>query len=90
VRVTLRQTRDGRQTMVQILVEDDGPGIPPDKLAQIFDRFYTDRPAGAAFGNNSGLGLSIVAQIIETHHGKVWAENQDEGGARFVIELPVA
>lgn len=90
VRVTLRQDRQGRQTMARITVEDDGPGIPPDKLSQIFDRFYTDRPAGAAFGNNSGLGLSIVAQIIETHRGTVHAENRDEGGARFVIDLPAA
>ncbi|HAK98590.1 MAG TPA: histidine kinase, partial [Rhodobiaceae bacterium] len=61
---------------------------PPDKLEKIFERFYTDRPAGAAFGNNSGLGLSIVAQIVSTHMGTVIAENRENGGARFTIELP--
>lgn len=90
VRLILEQVNDGRQTIARIRVEDDGPGIPPDKLEKIFDRFYTDRPAGAAFGNNSGLGLSIVAQIIETHRGKVYAENREAGGARFTIDLPAA
>ena len=88
VTVTLKQARIGPQTTVQILVEDTGPGIPDDKLTKIFDRFYTDRPAGAAFGNNSGLGLSIVAQIVNTHMGTVSAENRPEGGARFTLELP--
>ncbi len=86
--VTLEQGRDGPQTTARILVEDNGPGIPDDKLTKIFDRFYTDRPAGAAFGNNSGLGLSIVAQIVTTHRGTVRAENRPEGGARFWVELP--
>ena len=90
MRLILEQVNDGRQTIARIRVEDDGPGIPPDKLEKIFDRFYTDRPAGAAFGNNSGLGLSIVAQIIETHRGKVYAENREAGGARFTIDLPAA
>ena len=90
VTVSLKQGRDGSQTLAQILVEDDGEGIPEDKLEKIFDRFYTDRPAGAAFGNNSGLGLSIVAQIIATHSGKVFAENRKVGGARFTVELPAS
>ncbi|MEL6857987.1 MAG: stimulus-sensing domain-containing protein [Pseudomonadota bacterium] len=88
VTVTLQQGRQGPQTTARILVEDNGPGIPADKLEKIFERFYTDRPAGAAFGNNSGLGLSIVAQIVETHMGTVIAENRPSGGARFTIELP--
>ncbi len=92
VSVTLEQANDGPQTLARIKVEDQGPGIPPDKLETIFNRFYTDRPKGTAFGNNSGLGLSIVKQIITTHRGKVWAENISgtgkEGGARFVVDLP--
>ncbi|MEO1476058.1 MAG: HAMP domain-containing sensor histidine kinase, partial [Pseudomonadota bacterium] len=88
VRVVLRQDANGPQTMACIMVEDDGPGIPDDKLDKIFDRFYTDRPAGADFGNNSGLGLSIVKQIVTTHRGDVRAENRDQGGARFIVELP--
>ena len=88
VRVSLRQAAKGPQTLARILVEDDGPGIPDDKLSKIFDRFYTDRPAGADFGNNSGLGLSIVKQIVATHRGDVHAENREEGGARFTVDLP--
>lgn len=88
VEVRLEQTNDGPQTIARILVEDSGPGIPPDKLETIFNRFYTDRPKGTAFGNNSGLGLSIVKQIVATHHGEVRAHNRPEGGARFIVDLP--
>ena len=87
VRVSLYQAADGPQTIARIVVEDDGPGIPSDKLEKIFERFYTDRPVGAAFGNNSGLGLSIVKQIVETHAGVVVAENREESGARFRVDL---
>lgn len=81
----------------RVIVEDDGPGVPPENLEAIFRRFYTKRPAGAAFGNNSGLGLAISKQIISSHAGRIYAENRLEDpqnpqgprkGARFVIELP--
>ncbi len=88
VSVTLEQGRIGPQTTARIIIEDNGPGIPADKLEKIFDRFYTDRPKGAAFGNNSGLGLSIVAQIVATHMGTVIAQNRSGTGARFIVELP--
>lgn len=76
-----------------ITVDDDGPGIPPENLETVFKRFYTSRPKGTAFGANSGLGLSIVRQIVEAHGGQVRALNRldDAGGvagARFVVELP--
>ena len=87
-RAAFEQGRLGPQTTAMIFVEDTGPGIPEDKLEKIFDRFYTDRPKGSAFGKNSGLGLSIVQQIATTHMGRVWAENRREGGARFIVELP--
>ena len=78
-----------------ITFEDDGPGIPEENLETIFQRFYTSRPKGTTFGRNSGLGLSISRQIIEAHHGRIWAENRRNGdghivGARFSILLPVA
>lgn len=76
--------------MVCIAVEDRGPGIPPESLERIFQRFYTSRPVEQGFGNNSGLGLSIVRQIINSHGGRVWAENREGGGARFLVELPRA
>jgi len=89
VRVTL--SRDRGQVLVT--VEDDGPGIPPDNLETIFERFYTSRPKGAAFGGNSGLGLSIARQIIQAHGGVIQACNRRDGqgtvqGARFEVSLP--
>ena len=74
--------------IARVMVEDNGPGIPPDNLETIFDRFYTERP-NDHFGRNSGLGLSIARQIAESTGGRVWAENRDGGGARFTVELPL-
>jgi two-component system, OmpR family, sensor histidine kinase ChvG len=95
VRVELSRGMGLQGPLYRIAVEDEGPGVPPDKLEKVFERFYSDRPKGATFGNNSGLGLSIVRQIVETHRGRVWAENRikpDGGvaGARFVVEIPAA
>ena len=83
---------------VEVIVDDDGPGIRPDAMEKIFERFYTDRPH-QSFGQNSGLGLSICQQIVEAHAGRLWAENRlgaqphEDGepvvlGARFILRLP--
>jgi two-component system sensor histidine kinase ChvG len=77
-----------QSSAARITVDDHGPGVPPENLESIFERFYTERPA-AHFGNNSGLGLSIARQITQNAGGRIWAENKDGGGARFVVELPV-
>jgi two-component system sensor histidine kinase ChvG len=58
-----------------ITVDDDGPGIRPDAIEKIFERFYTDRPQ-QNFGQNSGLGLSISKQIVEAHDGRLSAQNR--------------
>lgn len=84
--VYLRLTRGAQ--MVRLAVEDEGPGVPEASLERIFERFHSDRPG--AFGRHSGLGLSISKQIVEAHGGRIWAENRKEGGARFIVELPVA
>jgi two-component system sensor histidine kinase ChvG len=89
IRLTARH--DGRAVLVT--VDDGGPGIPEDKLTSIFERFYSERPAGEKFGTHSGLGLSISQQIVEAHRGMIWAENRKDGGgavigARFCIRLP--
>jgi two-component system sensor histidine kinase ChvG len=93
VRIACRRVR----SEIEIVIDDDGPGIREDALEKIFERFYTDRPH-QGFGQNSGLGLSISKQIIEAHRGRIWAENRTgpigaEGeptvaGARFVVRLP--
>jgi len=91
--IRIRARLDGRAVLVS--VEDEGPGIPEDRLTAIFDRFYSERPAGEKFGTHSGLGLSISKQIIEAHRGRIWAENRTDAdgtviGARFLIRLPAA
>lgn len=78
---------------VRVEVEDDGPGIPPHNLETVFERFYTSRPKGAAFGGNSGLGLSIARQITLAHGGALVAHNRTDEtgkviGARFEVSLP--
>jgi two-component system sensor histidine kinase ChvG len=97
VRMTCR--RSGREIL--ITVDDDGPGIRPDAIDKIFERFYTDRPQ-QNFGQNSGLGLSISKQIVEAHDGRLLAQNRvaprEPGtdpaiedrilGARFLVRLP--
>jgi two-component system sensor histidine kinase ChvG len=94
VRVTCRRLRNE----IEIVVDDDGPGVRVEALEKIFERFYTDRP-DQGFGQNSGLGLSICKQIVEAHGGRIWVENRlgiasHAGGepkvlgARFIVRLP--
>ena len=90
----IRGQREPRETML-ITVDDDGPGIPEENLEAVFDRFYTQRPTGAAFGTHSGLGLAISRQIIKAHGGRITASNRCDVtgaclGARFTVELPAA
>ena len=100
-RVTIKARQRGDE--VEVTVEDEGPGVAPENLERIFERFYTDRPH-ENFGQNSGLGLNISRQIVAAHGGRLYAENRphgrtpDEsggrskqsGGARFVIRLAAA
>jgi len=93
VRITCRRHKSN----IEICVDDDGPGVRPDALEKVFERFYTDRPH-QGFGQNSGLGLSISKQIVEAHGGAIWVENRigmpgADGtptvlGARFIVRLP--
>ncbi len=80
---------------VELAIEDEGPGIPEGNLEHVFDRFYSERPAGEKFGKHSGLGLSISRQIVEALRGRISAENRRDAsgrvlGARFVVRLPRA
>jgi two-component system, OmpR family, sensor histidine kinase ChvG len=94
VRVACRRLKN----QVEVVIDDDGPGVPADVLERIFERFYTHRPH-QAFGQNSGLGLSISKQIIEAYDGSIWVENRqlpatsatetpEVLGARFIVRLP--
>ena len=87
--VTISVTHTG--TRVRLRVEDEGPGIPPENLEDIFNRFYSARDAEEDFGKHSGLGLSISKAIVEAHDGRIIAENGPRGkGARFTVDLPAA
>lgn len=82
-RLTLRVRPAGDG--VRIEVADDGPGVPPDDLARVFNPFFTTK----APGEGRGLGLSVAHSVVAEHEGRLWAENRAGGGALFVIELPV-
>ncbi len=95
--VNVRARVDGDR--VVIAIEDEGPGIDDENLETIFTRFYTYRPDEySSRGTNSGLGLSISKEIIESHKGRIWAERRfapgtavdgkERTGSRFVVELP--
>lgn len=92
-RITVRLFRTKGRCVVQ--VDDNGPGIQIENVDRVFERFYTDRPDGESFGQNSGLGLSISRQIAEAHGGTLKAENITDTttggtlGARFTLSLPV-
>ncbi len=94
VSATVERSKEGQ--VVRAVIEDQGPGIPSENLETVFERFYTQRPKGTAFGGNSGLGLSIARQIINSHGGRIYAQNKDglgrgeSGGARLIVELPLA
>jgi two-component system, OmpR family, sensor histidine kinase ChvG len=93
VQVTARRLKNE----IEIVVDDDGPGVRPEALEKVFERFYTDRPH-QGFGQNSGLGLSISKQIVEAHSGEIMVENRMAPatggwpakvlGARFTVRLP--
>jgi signal transduction histidine kinase len=67
-----------------VSISDSGPGIPAEKLKEIFDPFFTTKKQGM------GIGLSISRTIVQAHKGRIWAENQREGGAVFRLSLPLA
>ena len=82
-RLTVRTRRSG--DAIRIEIEDSGSGVPANLLERIFNPFFTTKPTG----HGTGLGLSISLGIVREHEGRIWAENAPQGGARFVVELPV-
>ncbi len=79
----------GAEGEVEVYVSDTGPGISLEDLPRVFERFYRGDPARNRSGG-SGLGLAIARQWVEAHGGRIWAENNRTGGARFTFRLPTA
>lgn len=75
---------------VEVRVADGGPGISPVEIPHLFERFYRGDQARSRGQGGSGLGLAISKQLVEAHGGRIWAENDPNGGAIFVIRLPLA
>jgi signal transduction histidine kinase len=84
-RIFVRVRTEGSEAL--LVVDDEGPGIRPEDLTRVFDRFY--RSTGSP-GGGTGLGLAIGAWIVERHGGRIAATNRDDGGARFTVHLPLA
>ena len=69
-------------------MQDDGPGIPPESLERIFERFYRVDKARSREQGGTGLGLSIVKHIVQSHGGRVWAQSELGKGTNFFFTLP--
>jgi len=83
VRVATRTLIEHEQRYVELTVHDNGPGVPPELMARLFEPYVTSKTKG------TGLGLAIVKRIVEEHNGSIHAENPKGGGARVTIRLPV-
>jgi len=79
-----------RDDMVEVSVQDSGPGLPAESLERVFERFYRADKARSRDQGGTGLGLSIVKHIVQSHGGRVWAESQPGSGAKFFFTLPKA
>lgn len=92
IKTTIKIAVTSEHKRVIVTIDDQGPGIPENKLRNIFERFYSERPDHEEYGRHSGLGLSICQQIISAHKGVIYAENRTDRtneivGARFVVIL---
>src|SRR5207245_1608270 len=72
---------------IEVFVRDDGPGIPPEAIDRVFERFYRVDKARSREQGGTGLGLSIVKHIVQSHGGRVWVESRLGKGATFLFTL---
>ncbi len=83
-----RVSANGRGPKVQLVVSDDGPGVPTGQREHIFDRFIRLDDSRSRGDGGSGLGLAICREIVTAHRGRIWADEARDGGARFVVQIP--
>jgi signal transduction histidine kinase len=83
-----RVSANGRGPQVQLVVSDDGPGVPAGQREHIFDRFIRLDDSRSRGDGGSGLGLAICREIVTAHRGRIWADDARDGGARFVVQIP--
>jgi signal transduction histidine kinase len=86
IKLLVTRTQDGTEFHVQ----DNGPGIEPEDLPHVFDRFYRTDKSRQRDSGGSGLGLAIAKSLVESHGGKIWAESELGAGTTIVIQLPDA
>ncbi len=90
-RIMIRVVPDAENNTVDLVVRDNGRGIPPEALPRIFDRFFSTKSGPDASGKGgTGLGLSACREIIEEHHGRIRVESTVGRGTSFTIKLPAA
>jgi signal transduction histidine kinase len=77
------------EDMLEIGIQDNGPGVAPDELERIFDRLYRSDPSRQRDEGGSGLGLAIARSIVEKHGGRIWAESPGGKGTKILIRLPI-
>ncbi len=75
---------------IEIRITDTGIGIPPDRLAHIFDRFYHVEHPGQLFYDNIGIGLDFTKEIVELHKGSITVESRLNQGSTFLVRLPIS
>jgi two-component system OmpR family sensor kinase len=76
--------------VARLEVADEGPGMPPEVAARVFERFFRADPSRSRAAGGTGLGLAIVAAVAEAHGGRATVESAPGAGSRFAVELPLA
>jgi two-component system sensor histidine kinase KdpD len=85
----IKVAAESAQLAIEVSVADRGPGLDEDERESVFDKFYRSSRVSSDRGRGAGLGLAICKAIIQAHGGRIWAENREGGGTRFVFTLPI-